>query len=433
MLETQTNQIQAPQISRELFGGVFDIDGAGHYPGLELLNFIVSSPQGILPTGSGIQLKRVAHDFARRLIRDEELPEAVRREVLIDEHSEQAVSRLLKCLELETPNTVKAKSWGRTHFFPYTRSLVHWDARLRAKGGQSRIQHERLYYRGGGTYAFSVLRNDPDMDRLERVRNGFSGLYPEQGSSPLELLAATLKNQGSIGEDVVDQIESESRLFNDAWEDLYRTGVDNILGHSASSSVERVRAVVNWTGLWLVFMVAGRSATQRAQPRPALVLDCAGMHPQLRRASQRSYKEQLAGIEKLARERASSLGGELSEKQMGKIRGFFGNTAVACGLGNAWKGRRHFNLRIEALETLVLAGLPPGREMEFDRFITEWLFEGCGLVIGRHAAGRADLLKDLDATIFEENERHLAEQMQSTGMLKVYSDATRMVSVGEER
>lgn len=425
--------ILAPTISRALFGGVFDIDGAGHYPGLELINFIVSSPDGILPQGDKVKIVRVAHDFARRLISDETLPQNIRREVLIDERSENAVSRLLKCLELEIANTVKAKSWGRTHFFPYTRSLVHWDARLRNSGGQSRILTERLYFRGGGAYAFSVLRRDPKAKRLERIRSGFGGLYPEDGKSPLDLLAATLKKCGLIEAPVVDHIEAESQLFNDKWEELYRDGVDNILGHVSSSTVERVRAIVTWTGLWLVFMIAGRSASLLGKPMCYLVLDCANMHSQLRRASQRSYKDQLVGIEKLALGKAQSLGGQLSGQQLGKMRGFFGNTAVACGLGNAWKGRRHFMLRLEALETLVMAGLPAGKEMDFERFITEWLFARCGLVIGRHAAGKADLLKDLDATIFEENERNLADQMQSTGMLKVYSDATRMVSAGDER
>jgi hypothetical protein len=32
--------LKGPEVSRELFGGVLDFDAAGHYPGLELLNFI---------------------------------------------------------------------------------------------------------------------------------------------------------------------------------------------------------------------------------------------------------------------------------------------------------------------------------------------------------------------------------------------------------
>ncbi len=85
--------IKAPMISRELFGGVFDIDGAGQYPGLELINFILCNPDGILPYVSSIKILRVAHDFARRLVHDDTFTEAQRRSVLLDAHSEEAVSK----------------------------------------------------------------------------------------------------------------------------------------------------------------------------------------------------------------------------------------------------------------------------------------------------------------------------------------------------
>ena len=48
----------------------------------------------------------------------------------------------------------------------------------------------------------------------------------------------------------------------------------------------------------------------------------------------------------------------------------------------------------------------------------------------RDAAARTGMLMAFDGTIFEENEKRLAEQMQSAGMLRVFSDATRMVSPG---
>jgi hypothetical protein len=37
----------------------------------------------------------------------------------------------------------------------------------------------------------------------------------------------------------------------------------------------------------------------------------------------------------------------------------------------------------------------------------------------------------LDATIFEENEKRLADQVIAFGILRVYSDATKMVCVGD--
>lgn len=424
------SDVEAPEVSRAIFGGVFDIDGAGHYPGLELINFILCSDKGVLPQDKEVRLTRVAHDFARRLIRDDCLPENAKRNVIFDAHSEKAIARLLRSLELNLSNVSTSKTWERTHFFPYTRSLVHWDARVRF----NRIILERRYFRGAGTYAFFVLRHDPDVTRLERIRDGFLRLYPEQNASPLDLLAKTLRNAGMIDEkSVVDTIEGQSRLIDDEWGDLYRTGIDNILSHHSASIVERVRAVVIWTGLWSIFMMAGRTASALNLKNTGFILDCAGIHSQLRRVSQKNYKSQLANIEQVVNKKAEELGGELTVKTLGKIKGYFGSTVVACGVGNALKGRRHFTLHLEAVDALVMAGLKEGAELEFERFVTEWLYKRCRLVIGRNAAEVENLLSDLDATIFEENERSLAEQMHSAGMLKMYSDATRMVSYGGSR
>jgi hypothetical protein len=41
------------------------------------------------------------------------------------------------------------------------------------------------------------------------------------------------------------------------------------------------------------------------------------------------------------------------------------------------------------------------------------------------------MLESLDATIFEENEQKLLEQLNAVGVLKVYSDATKMICFGD--
>jgi hypothetical protein len=97
---------------------------------------------------------------------------------------------------------------------------------------------------------------------------------------------------------------------------------------------------------------------------------------------------------------------------------------------NAWKGRRHITLGLDCIETLVLACVPPGREVTFEDFVTGWLYDRCGLVVGREAAAASGLLRSLDASIFEVNEARLAGQMSTIGLLTVYSDATRMVRPG---
>jgi hypothetical protein len=422
--------VSAPDVTKKLFGGIFDVDGSGHYPGLELINLVVCCKEGTLPNDEKVHIYRVAHDFGRQLI-TEQLEQERRNSVLLDDHSAVVVAHLLRCLELEVPNVVKAKGWERTHFFPYTRSLVHWDARKGRQVGVD-VQLERRYLRGAGAYAFSVLRHDHDLDRLSRLRNGFEALYPRGKSSALELLAATLKSQGKCDPEdrpSVDSVEAGSILRNDSWEDLFRSGTCNILTHANLPTVQRVRAVMNWTSIWLCLLEASRALSIAHGPTLAIVVDCAGTHSQLRRAAQRCFKDLANAIEQVSREEGARQG-ILSAQQISKIRAFFGNTASAGGLLNSWKGRRHFTLRLPALEALVMAAVPVGEEMEFERFIGDWLFKKCHIVAGRESASIAGMLNAFDGTIFEENERRLAEQMKAAGLLKVFSDATRMVSPG---
>lgn len=429
--------LKGPRITTALFGGIFTIDGAGHFPGLELINFIVCCADGILPDGSvkNVKMRRMSHDFARRLAADV-LPVVARSQVLLDEQSGHAVANLLRCLELQLANTNKPKSWEHTHFFPYTRSLVHWDARpgraIAALGESTdiKVSIERRYLRGGGAFAFSVLRHDPDSDRLAAIRDGFGDLYPSGTDTPLETLAATLLVHGAKdSEPMTDVLESLSVVHNDRWDDLYRDGMRNIVGHDSASPVQRIRAVMNWTGIWLVLMEAARCAEYLDRKWGGLVLDCAGTHPQLRRASQKCLKEHLARIDEAANGKAISEGGHINDKQVNHIKGFFSNTAAICGLLNSTKGRRHFTIKLDAIDALVLAATSKGQDMTFEHFISEWLWERCGLIIGRDAAARAGMLNAFDASIFEENERQFSELMRTTGMLTVYSDATRMVSV----
>src|SRR4051794_38871028 len=98
--------VTVTEISRRLFGGVLDFDGAGHYPGLELLNFIYCAEgEDLLPQEEAIKITRRAHEFARQLVWDEEFSKnAKRREVLYDDDTEEALRHLLKCLQLDIPS-----------------------------------------------------------------------------------------------------------------------------------------------------------------------------------------------------------------------------------------------------------------------------------------------------------------------------------------
>mgnify|MGYP003654980968 FL=1 len=60
----------------------------------------------------------------------------------------------------------------------------------------------------------------------------------------------------------------------------------------------------------------------------------------------------------------------------------------------------------------------------------KWLYEKCGLVVGRDAAESGGQLTSFDVSVFEDNENQLALQMKAAGLLAEYSDATRMIGTG---
>ncbi len=417
---------KGPEVSRELFGGVLDFDAAGHYPGLELLNFVYCGEfEDPLPSGDSIKITRRSHDFGRRLVWDGSFKnDARRREVLLDDTSaEETLRELLRCLQLEIPSGTKEPKWSRAHFFPYTPSLIHWDARER----YSTIGLERLYLRGGGTLAFKILRSDRNAARLERIREGFKELYVATLKSPLEILAGFLNDQSKSDEKpVMDGIEKATRANIDSFEDVFRDGILNILEQTGATSVSQIRAVMGWTGLWLVLMQNRRSRNFLGLEDAPIICDCGGNNPQLRRVSQRCLQEVLGNI--LAAVDKTAPNPKLPKAQRNKIRSFFWATAAANGFLNAWRGRKHFTLSVDALEMVVLATIPTGTEMPFERYVTDVLYDRLGIAVGRGAAEASGLVNSIDASIFEGNEEHLALQMIAAGLVTQYSDATRMVS-----
>jgi hypothetical protein len=425
-MESTANQKPrtAPQVSRELFGGVLDFDGAGHYPGLELLNFIYcGAGDDMLPDGDTVELIRRSHDFGRRLVWDEDFKDDPRRhEVLLDDQgAEDTLRDLLRCLQLEIPSGATEPKWSRAHFFPYTPSLIHWDARLRSKT----IRIERLYLRGGGALAFKILRTDPDTDRASRVREGFGKLYAATAESPLEILASFIdKHSQDDGSSSIDEIEKSSYVSQDEFEEVYRNGILNILEQDGSTSVAKVRAVMGWTALWLVLMQRRKTRESLGLDAAPIVCDCGAGSPQLRRVSQRCLQDVLGHIVEAVNRKEPNI----TRAQSNKVRSFFWATAAAVGFLNAWRGRKHFTFSVDALEMIVLATIPSGSEMPFERFVTEVLYGRLGMAVGRGSAEASGLINAIDASIFEENEAQLALQMIAAGLVTQYSDATRMVS-----
>lgn len=424
--------IKTPDVSRRLFGGVLDYDGAGYYPGLELLNFVYCIDGDVLLADEkDVRIRRRAHNFARQLVWDKNFTDnPQRRNVLFDEDSEDAIRRLLECLQVDIPNMSKKSSlnWERAHFFPYSPSLIHWDAR-RGRAGSNRIGIERRYLRGAGALAHHVLRMDPDKARHARCRDGFINLFPERQTA-LERLTKVLLDKGAVDTTpYVDEIEAQSEVRNDRHEDFYRNGVANILEHGELSVVARVRALMNFTAFWLLLIQHSRASARLEMQSSFIVADCGATHPQLRRVSQRCFKDVQQVIVDASLKEAGNPE-QWAKQGKNRIRGFFWATAATIGLLNSWSGRRHFTLGINILETLVLATTHGSEEIPFEQFIDEWLYEQCSIVVGRQAAERSGLLNSLDASIFEDNEARLAVQMKAAGLLTEYSDATKMIGTG---
>ena len=418
------NKSSAPDVTREIYGGVLNFDAAGHYPGLELLNLVYGTVSDkLLPQEDEIRVLRTSHDFGRRLVWDEEFKTDERYASVLLNQTEAAdtLKSLLHCLQLDNPNGKDVPSWSKGYFFPYTRSMIHWDGQLRAG---NKVSLERRYLRGGGALCYKVLRFDPNTNRLKSIRDGFNNLYKTTSETPLEILAKFLSEQSENDrEPNLDQIEFSSSSWDDELEDLYRNGVQCLLSQEMVTSVSKVRSLMGWTSLWLVVMQHRRSFLKLEKVPPALVFDCGGGNGQLRRAAVKSLKDSMQAIIEAVDCTASLVNG-----QKNNIRSFFWATAAAVGLLNAWRGRRHFTFAVDTLEMITLATVPSGEEIPFDRFVSEILYEKLGFVVSRQAAEKADLLSTIDASVFEENEKQLAVQMMAAGLLTQYSDATQMVS-----
>jgi hypothetical protein len=181
---------------------------------------------------------------------------------------------------------------------------------------------------------------------------------------------------------------------------------------------------MGWTAIWLVLMQYRRARKRLNLQDAPLIFDCGANSAQLRRVSQRC----LHAVQQNIVDAVNNEEPELTNAQRNKIRSFFWATAAANGILNAWRGRRHFTLTIDALEVIVLAMVPKGTVMPFERFVSDVLFHTLGIAVGRTAAEAAGLVNSIDASIFEENETQLSHQMVAAGLVTQYSDATRMVN-----
>lgn len=430
------SKVKGTQLSTQLFGGILDIDNAGSSAGVELLNFVFGvKREHMLAKDRVPDPQKYGHHIARQLAYgvDKDFEHKIG-SILQGTEAQEVLGKLFSSLQIQPPNVKKTtdSGWTRKPFFPFTETLIHWDIKKSNKG------IERVWMRGGGSLLHKILREDPNEQRLARIRQGFSNLYALASSSALHKLAGFFrgikKEKTNNEEDSFysvkskpDEIESSSRANIDDFEDVYRTGLLNILEHSKLTTVGKVEALVNWSALWLAVMQYRRSCTAMGleEPEP-IVCDCAVAATSVRRLARRQFQFAFSTIKKALDEQHDF--SSLSVGQKNRIGSFFPSTATAVGLINAYTGSRYFTLKVTALETIVAALVPHADEIPFYDFVDKTIYQNLGLVVSRGAAKSSGLLEDFDGTIFEENEQGLAIQMKASGLLATYSDATQMIS-----
>src|SRR5690606_37918090 len=98
------------------------------------------------------------------------------------------------------------------HFFPYVGDLIHYDAVSR--GRSNRVAIERNNFRGGGALAHRILRQDPDLARLDGTRRGFEALVPASESALGRVAAALARFDEATDESgFVDETEADVIVY----------------------------------------------------------------------------------------------------------------------------------------------------------------------------------------------------------------------------
>lgn len=418
------------ELSQAVYGGVLDIDNSGSSPGVELLNFIFGVPEDFLlsPNEAPAPVK-YGHHLARQLAHGPDSDyKPILNEILEGQEAEKVLKNLFASLQIQPPNVKRStdSGWTRKPFFPFTKSLVHWDIK------KSNKKIERVWMRGGGSLLHKILRKDDNEFRLEKIRDGFRALYKLTEGSALDRISIFFRDKSEhVFSSNPDEIETRSKANIDDFEDVYRNGVLNILEHPQLTTVGKVETLVNWSALWLVLMQYRRSCSviERKDVSP-IVCDCATTATAIRRISRKQFKHVFGTIRTALDVTDKKLELSLSDGQKNRIRGFFPSTASSVGLLNAYTGNRYFTLKVTTLETIVAALVKVDDETPFMKFLDCVLYKKLGIVVSRGAAKAAGFLEDYDGTIFENNEIGLASQMKASGLLTTYSDATQMVRFG---
>ncbi|MEU5657974.1 hypothetical protein ABZ802_20530 [Streptomyces sp. NPDC047737] len=472
------------EVVLRLFGVNLEQQGRGFYVPLEMLAIArgvylahQEDPEkfaGLLDNGAGTAYKRTSHDLARRIATkarivegDEELGKAVE---LDSPETMETLHALFSSLLVEIPGRRSQPSWFGAHIYPFVGELIHYDAVERRvkqidakKSAKKRKQAtkvavgtnapriERYLFRDGGSWAYKVLRADPDPDRKEATRQGLRDLVQDSGTPLGNLAKALSAHDFDYDEAPVEDSDTGIELYEDLspWPDLLREGTRNIVTRIATvPRAKRTENLMHWVPYCLARHQLHLARTKLgATNRESILLDFGNEATPLRRESQKNLAGFRNDIVNAINVQARVMIGEAEgdedkEQRYGRFtkeggtavaspRAFFSETLAAVGALNATAGRRHFTMKPPMLEALVSATVAQDAEMEFDKFST-LLYEKYGLVMEDKVAAASPLAYEVDPSVLDHNGKAFREKLAAIGLLTQYSDATSMVR-GEPR
>ena len=446
---------QGKETVQSVFGGALYQQGRGFYTALELFAILRGAvlleeeearrgdggPTRVLPPASEPTLYlRPSHDFARRLLSGDISSSGHAK--LKGSTTESTLRALLRGLENPIPGARKPpNSWKSRHFFPFPSELAHYDAVMRGK----RVSTERYIFRGGGGLAHKVLRTDPDVARLERTRIALRALMGDTNSAVGRIASALQRLDASpaFSDESVepaafafrDQVEERSWAVGSPvetrWFGLLREGVDRVLQRPELTDFERVEVLMHLVPLCLAMhqlaMARRRLGIDEHEP---VVLDAGNSPSPVRELARQHLSRATANVTNALLREATDAGHDSllqgSTTWRTGPRSFFTTTLFAVGVLNAATGRRFLAIRPPLLECVVAAFVD--RQIPFREFTTNVLYGRLGFVTDHAAAHEAGEI-DLDRADLDANGAHLARRLQGLGLLKEYSDATRMVGV----
>jgi hypothetical protein len=421
-------------VVKDLFGAKLDDKGRGFYVALELFALVrgrLDLDKEPLPeeTGEPLEIYRRTHDFSRRLagapcaLSDEE------RAWLGTEQTFDTLQSLIVGLLTPLPGRRRRPKWLGEHLFPYVGDLVHYDAAQRG----SRISAETYAYRGAGGLAHKILRTDHDSARLKRNRAGLLELI-ENSRGPLGHLFRVLSEQDKGSGNFVDNEEHRATFPKESvWVENLRSGVSNICGRKEIPVAKRVEACMHWVPYCIARLqleVAESSLGKSPRSLPVAFVQKAGV---IRRVARLALDRSHGVIKTALLRRAEEMDAEAfaqlkSRAWLNDCRAFFSQTLGTVGALNAMTGRRFFSYGPEILEATVMATIAPKEEVTFEVFCQEILARRLCLTVDSKAAFSSSQFEKIDRTKFDENEECAAEALRELGLLRDYSDMTKMVS-----